>query len=334
MDQIINNPRVAETISDQARNCASPQELREKVIDFIVKWPQTLSNLLVAKNNMITAIRESKNLPPNYPEEIIWQQYLLPKHAESGVFAEDIIIQCIPSFLSKDMYVISPGTSEGQPNQTKWLHIPSFAGTSGPPITLASSQISSMNEKHFQSLIPAPTVASGSMACRNCAKLIKKNIRSHLNQSKMNCWNMYDKEWMDQEAKIKTKEKKARYNAKNQQQISKKQADYNAKHREEIKIKQAKYDSKHREEIKIKQAKYESKHREEIKIKQAKYNKNHREEIRIKQAKYNAEHREQIRKNLQDYREMYINKRKSKRQIIAEMPWDKAAGWQLQQYKP
>ena len=319
MDQIINNPRVAETISNEARKCTSSQELREKVIHFIVKWPDTLSHLLVPKNNMIAAIRESKNLPPNYPEEIIWQQYLLPKHAESGVFAEDIIIQCIPSFLSKDMYVISPGTSEGQPNQTKWLHIPSFAGTSGPPITLASSQISSMNEKHFQSLIPTPTVASGSMACRNCAKLIKKNIRSHLNQSKMNCWNMYDKEWMDQEAKIKTKEKKARYNAKNQQQIRKKQADYNAKHREEIKIKQAKYDSKHREEIKIKQAKY---------------NKNHREEIRIKQAKYNAEHREQIRKKLQDYREMYINKRKSKRQILEEMPWDEAAGWQLLQYEP
>ena len=31
---------------------------------------------------------------------------------------------------------------------------------------------------------------------------------------------------------------------------------------------------------------------------------------------------------------MYINKRKSKRQILEEMPWDEAAGWQLLQYEP
>ena len=366
MDQIINNPRVAETISDQARNCASPQELREKVIDFIVKWPQTLSNLLVAKNNMITAIRESKNLPSNYTEEMIWQQHLLPKHKESGVFAEDIIIQCIPTFLSKDVYVISPGTSKGQLNQTKWLHIPSFTGTNGPPITLASSQSADSNksDEHFQSLIPIPTAASESTACRNCAKRIKKNIKSHLNQSKLNCWNMYDKQGMDQEAKVKTQEKKARYNAKNQSQIRRKQAIYNAKHSGEIKTKQAKYNTEHREVIKTKQAKYNTEHREVIKRKQAKYNIKHREnirikqaeynadhreemrkkhaeynakhceEIRMKQAKYNAEHREEIRKKLQDYREMYINKRKSKRQILEEMPWDKAAGLQLLNYEP
>ena len=363
MDQIINSPRVAETISDQARKCASPQELREKVIDFIVNWPDTLNYLLVAKNNIIAAIRKSKNLPSNFPEDVIWQQHLLPKHKESGVFAEDIIIQCIPTFLTKDMYVISPDTSKCQPIQTKWLHIPSFAGTNGPPITLASSQSadSSKRDKHFQSLIP---VASESTACRNCAKLIKKNIKSHLNQSKLNCWNMYDKDWMDQEAKVKSQEKKARYNAKNQTKIRRKQADYNAKHSEEIKTKQAKYNTEHREVIKTKQAKYNIKHREAIKIKQAKYNTNHREnirmkqakynadhceemrkkhaeynakhceEIRIKQAKYNAEHCEEIQKKLQDYREMYINKRKSKRQILEEMPWDEAAGWQLLKYEP
>ena len=312
MDQIMNNPRVAETISDQARKCASPQDLREKVIDFIVNWPDTLNYLVVAKNNIIAAIRKSKNLPWNCPEDVIWQQHLLPKNKENGVFAEDIIIQCMPTFLTKDMYIISPETSKCQPIQTKWLHIPSFAGTNGPPITLASSQSadSSKRDKHFQSLIPMPTVASESTACRNCAKFIKKNIKSHLNQSKLNCWNMYDKDWMDQEAKGKSQEKKARYNAKNQTKIRRKQADYNAKHSEEIKTKQAKYNTEHRgviktkqakyniknhEGIKIKQAKYNIKHREGIKIKQAKYNTNHREVIKIKQAKYNTNHRENIR---------------------------------------
>ena len=35
IDQIENNPRVAETLSDEAKRCSNPQELREKVIDFI-----------------------------------------------------------------------------------------------------------------------------------------------------------------------------------------------------------------------------------------------------------------------------------------------------------
>ena len=103
IDQIVNNPRVAETISNEAKTCSSPQELREKVIDFIMKWPDALNELFVAKDIMITAFRERNNLPSNYPQEVIWQQFILPKQKESGVYAEDVIIQCTPTFLTKDI---------------------------------------------------------------------------------------------------------------------------------------------------------------------------------------------------------------------------------------
>ena len=224
IDQMENNPRVAESLSDEARNCSTPKDLREKVIDFIVKWPDVLNqeSLLVARDIMITRFRERKNLPTSYTQEGIWQCYLLPEQMKCGVYAEDFIIQCTPTFLCKDIYVISPGTSNNKQNLSKWLRIPSFAGTNGPPITLASNQNPDPDKsggEHFQSVIPKVTEESESIVCRNCAKTIKKSIRPHLNQSKSDCWCLYDKDWMDQEAKAKSREKKAKYNAKNQSQI-------------------------------------------------------------------------------------------------------------------
>ena len=206
IDQIVNNPRVAETLSEEGRNCSTPKDLREKVIDFIMKWPDALNHdtLLLAKDIMITAFRETKNLPACYTQEGILQQYLLPEQRECGVFAEDFIIQCTPTFLCKDIYVISQGTAKNRQNQTKWLRIPSYAGTKGPPITLASNQSTNSNEsggEHFQSVIPRITQESEPKVCRNCAKPIKQNIKSHLNQSKIDCWNLYDKDLMCQEAK-------------------------------------------------------------------------------------------------------------------------------------
>ena len=282
IDQMENNPRVAESLSEEARNCSTPKDLREKVIDFITKWPDALDQdiLLVAKDVMITAYRERKNLPTSYTQEGIWQCYLLPEQMECGVYAEDFIIQCTPTFLCKDIYVISSGTSNNKQNLSKWLRIPSFAGTNGPPITLASNQNPDpeiSGGEHFQSVIPKVTEESESIVCRNCAKSIKKNIRPHLNQSKFDCWSLYDKDWMDQEAKAKSREKKAKYNAKNQSQIRKKQADYNAEHKEEIRKRQADYNAEHKE----KRAKYNAEHQEEICKRQAVYDAEHREEKRI-----------------------------------------------------
>ena len=179
IDQMENNPRVAESLSDEGKNCSTPKDLREKVIDFIMKWPDALNHesLLVAKDVMITAYRERKNFPASYTQEGIWQCYLLPEQRECGVFAEDFIIQCTPTFLCKDIYVISPGSSKNPPNLSKWLHIPSFAGTNSPPITLASNQNPDPEKsggEHFQSVIPNPTEESESIVCRNCAKSIKK----------------------------------------------------------------------------------------------------------------------------------------------------------------
>ena len=80
MDQIENNPRVADTVSDEAKRCSNPQELREKVIDFIKDWPNVLDTLLVSRDFMIEEFRKKGKLPPHYPQEIIWQQFLLPKN--------------------------------------------------------------------------------------------------------------------------------------------------------------------------------------------------------------------------------------------------------------
>ena len=114
IDQMENSPRVAETLSEQGRNCLTPKDLREKVVDFIMQWPDALNHdaLLLAKDIMITSFRERKNLPASYTQEGILQQYLLPEQRECGVFAEDFIIQCTPTFLGKDIYVISQGTAK------------------------------------------------------------------------------------------------------------------------------------------------------------------------------------------------------------------------------
>ena len=264
IDQIVNNPRVAETLSEEGRNCSTPKDLREKVIDFIMKWPDALNHdtLLLAKDIMITAFRERKNLPASYTQEGILQQYLLPEQRECGVFAEDFIIQCTPTFLGKDIYVISQGTAKNRQNQTKWLRIPSYAGTKGPPITLASNQSTNSNEsggEHFQSVIPRTTAESEPKVCRNCAKKIKQNIKSHLNQSKIDCWNLYDKDSMCQEAKAKarekSREKQARYDAEHREQKRKRQADYDAEHREQKRKRQADYNEKNKEQIQKKQVK-------------------------------------------------------------------------------
>ena len=279
IDQIVNNPRVAETLSEEGRNCSTPKDLREKVIDFIMKWPDALNHdtLLLAKDIMITAFRERKNLPACYTQEGILQQYLLPEQRECGVFAEDFIIQCTPTFLGKDIYVISQGTAKNRQNQTKWLRIPSYAGTKGPPITLASNQSTNSNEsggEHFQSVIPRTTAESEPKVCRNCAKKIKQNIKSHLNQSKIDCWNLYDKDLMCQEAKAKarekSREKQARYDAKNQSQIRTKQANYKAEHREQNRKRKADYNDKHREQNRKRQKVYNEKNKEQIQKKQVK----------------------------------------------------------------
>ena len=43
IDQIENNPGVYDTLSDNAKQCSTPSELRAAVITFIAAWPQVLS---------------------------------------------------------------------------------------------------------------------------------------------------------------------------------------------------------------------------------------------------------------------------------------------------
>ena len=43
IDQIQNNPGVYDTLSDDAKQCSTPSELRAAVITFIESWPSDLS---------------------------------------------------------------------------------------------------------------------------------------------------------------------------------------------------------------------------------------------------------------------------------------------------
>merc|ERR1712242_80084 len=43
LDQIQNNPGVYDTLSENAKQCSTPSELRAAVITFIKSWPPALS---------------------------------------------------------------------------------------------------------------------------------------------------------------------------------------------------------------------------------------------------------------------------------------------------
>merc|ERR1712029_238905 len=45
MDQIQNNPGVRDTLSDDAKQCSTPSELRAAVINFIELWPPVLNKV-------------------------------------------------------------------------------------------------------------------------------------------------------------------------------------------------------------------------------------------------------------------------------------------------
>ena len=67
IDQIQNNPGVYDTLSDDAKQCSTPSELRAAVITFIASWPQVLS-----QQETLTIWRES-----GLGEGVVdWETYL------------------------------------------------------------------------------------------------------------------------------------------------------------------------------------------------------------------------------------------------------------------
>ena len=288
IDQIQNNPGVYDTLSDDAKQCSTPSELRAAVITFIESWPPVLNNE--------ETLNQWKVSSPD------WQSYL-NEQREPGTYADDIVIHCAATFLGKDIYATT------QQNKKIWRYINSHTGTKGTPITLASNQSSEKNEngqlrvgcEHFQSLIPIEKENNEVEACRSCAQQNIKRLKSHLNNSKSDCSKMYDLDLMNAAAKAKqqqkNREKAARHRAANIESEKARQAEFYRKNRSQIQTKQAEYNSQNKTQIRAKQAEYNSQNRTQIQAKQAEYNSQNRTQIQAKQSEYDSQHRPEKRKS-------------------------------------
>ena len=286
IDQIQNNPGVYDTLSEDAKQCSTPSELRAAVITFIESWPPVLSN------------QETLNQWKISMED--WKGYI-KKQRIPGEYADDIVLHCTATFLCKDIYVTT------EQNTDIWRELNSHAGSKGTPITLASNQSNEKDEngqfktggEHFQSLIPTSKEADETEACRCCAQQNIKRLKSHLNNSKTNCSKMYDMDLLAAEGKAKAKLKKQENNAKhyklNRESIIANQAEYYRLNTPEKLKRQAEYKSQHRAQINSKQAEYDSQHRSQKRKSQAEYDSQQRPQKRKSQAIYDSLHRPQKR---------------------------------------
>ena len=197
IDQIQNNPGVYETLSENAKQCSTPSELRAAVITFIESWPPAFSNQETLNQWKISLVD--------------WNSYI-NKHRKHWEYADDLVIHCTATFLGKDIYVTT------KQNPVIWRLMNSHVGTTGTPITLASNQSSDRDEngqlktggEHFQSLIPVGKEEKETEACRSCAQQNIKRLKSHLNNSKKDCSKMYDMNILAAEGKAKAQKKEAR----------------------------------------------------------------------------------------------------------------------------
>ena len=323
MDQIQNNPGVRDTLSDDAKLCSTPSELRAAVIRFIESWPPAL-NRVETMNVWKTAV---------YGDN--WKHYL-DQQRKPGVFADDIVIHSTATFLGKDIYVTT------NQNKVIWKLENSHAGTNGTPITLASNQSSEKGNngqlktggEHFQSLIPTAR-ESATETCRNCFLPGIKRLKAHLNNSKINCKRMYDLALLEAEAKAKLQKKQreasARYRESNRESLKAKQKEYDSQHRQE----KAEYYNQNRLQILEKQKEYDSQHRPEKRIQQAEYDSQHRPQKRIQQAEYDSQHSPQKRKQQAEYYSHHTPEKLKKQSLYdsAHRPEKSAAVTALRNYR-
>ena len=270
VDQIQNNPGVYETLSENAKQCSTPSELRAAVITFIESWPPALST------------QETLN---QWKISLDWNRYL-NKHRKDGEYADDLVIHCTATFLGKDIYVTT------RQNRDIWRLMNSHAGTAGTPITLANNQSPDRDEdgqlrtggEHFQSLIPVGKDGKEIEACRSCGQQNIKRLKSHLNNSKKDCSKMYDMDLLAAEGKAKAQKKKQENNAK-----------YYQSNRESLIANQAAYDSLNRQEIRLSKAEHYRQNTPEKLKRQAEYDSQNRSQKRKSQAQYDSLHRPEKR---------------------------------------
>ena len=213
-------------MSEDAKQCSTPSELRAAVITFIASWPQVLS-----EQETLTLWKESGL----GEENLDWESYL-QNQRQPGIYADDFAIHCAATFLGKDIMVTT------HQNTDIWRLANSHIGTKGTPITLASNQSSERDEhgqfrtggEHFQSLIPTIQEENKAVSCRNCAQPNIKRLKSHFNNSKKSCEKMYDLVGMAAAAKAKSQQKNreetARYYQANKEAKKSKQAEYDSQH--------------------------------------------------------------------------------------------------------
>ena len=133
IDQIQNNPGVYDTLSNAAKQCSTPSELRKSVVIFIKTNQVICENdfYILAKLGEIDRFRERSQdhrdplfgmFPTSVTDEAIWTWFLASQMTD-GTYAEEFIIQWTASFLEKDIFYTTAN------NRVIWNHIPSKLGT-------------------------------------------------------------------------------------------------------------------------------------------------------------------------------------------------------------
>ena len=135
-DQIINNPNIFNTISEIGQQCTTAHQLRVECNKFInasqlLHENDTFIELQNFTVNHLKATNPSK-YPTNLTNDKVWAIYTV-EASKSGIFAEDLFITYMATFLAKDIYITAAS------NRDVWTRIASLVGTRGPPITLASN---------------------------------------------------------------------------------------------------------------------------------------------------------------------------------------------------
>ena len=183
--------------------------------------------------------------------------------------------------------------------------------------------------------------------CRNCGKAFKI-LNKHLSQKEA-CRILYTEDEIRAATTLRTSKRNKRYQSNNkeakaisnaayykanQKKLVQKQKLYNLKNKKEIAPRKRIYYQKNKEKITQKQNVYNLKHQKKITQRQKVYNLKNQKSIVQKQRDYNKKNQENINRKQQVYREKYINKNKTRNQILDKMPWTEAACRQLLQYKP
>ena len=136
LDQIKHNPRIYDTLSEIGQQCTTAHQLRVNCNQYIncsqlLHQNETFLNVQMVIIDELRATNPAK-YPANITDDEVWTMHTVQR-SKSGVYAEDIFITYMATFLRKDIVITAAS------NPHIWTILHSFSGSSGPPITLASN---------------------------------------------------------------------------------------------------------------------------------------------------------------------------------------------------